>query len=966
MQKIFFILFFFCLSQSIISQTRVVGRVLDAGDKTAVPFATAGLFSVKDTSLIAGTTTGDNGDFSIPKIPKGQYLFRVSFVGYTTFEKIINVVDHRTPFIIEDVFLSQGVELQGFEVKETYIPVQIKEDTVEFNAEAFRPVEGSALEELLKRLPGMEVDKDGKITVKGKEVSQILVDGEKFFSDDPKVATKNIPADYVQKVQTYEKKSDQAEFTGIDDGNEETVINLSFKPGMKKGWFGRLTAGGGVDLIRENADFRYDNSFNLNYFRDKDQFTILGGLNNVNNMGFTDFSGNTTVVIVSGGRRGRGSAFSFMPSGGITQALSPGLNFVKKFNDKLSVGGSYSYSRSARALEQSTYRENILSTGSQFYDETKTVELISNQHRFNSEVRYKPNANNELVIRPSLTYSGTDNWAASSYRTMDDTYKTTGDSLLAMINQGTIGNSSQASNFSARLRTDFRHRFAKPQRTISLELDGGYSVNKSTEWNNSINTYFNTYAETPNDTIDQKSTNFGTRYNWSAQVAYTEPLIRDFTLELRYTFSNSEDNTDKLAYNYDETVHDYDYNHPDSTYSNTYGNYFYNQRFEIRIQKRTDKYRYSFGLGMFPANSLSYVEGQDDVMQNTLNIAPQAQFNYSFSKQSNLNFRYYGRTSQPSVSQLQPVPDNSDPLNIRLGNPNLKPEFNHGFRAMYNNFFPNLSSIFTAINVNMTQNSITNTTYYNTDLLPAHILQDSLRPGGSVIIADNVDFVYNTNAMFAYSTPIFSDKITLSTTTNGGFSQSSSITDTKENILKNLSLSENLRITYRLETFDVSLNGRIRWNDAQYSLQPDNNIRYYTTSGGADFNWQIVKNRLILSSDLSFSNTVGYSDGYNPKYTTWNAQLAWNIGEYNEGQLRMRIVDILNDNKNTQRNTAESYIEDITYNTLQRYVMLSFTYNLNSSKRKDAPEQEGVHGPGQFRMRRVGTTPPTGGGRPRP
>ncbi len=946
MKKIIIATLFLCLTQWAFSQTNVVGRVIDPSDKSPVPFATVAVFSVKDTSLVNGATTADNGRFTINKVPKGQYIFRVSFVGYETVDKIIGIEDDSKPFSVGRVELRKGVVLEEFQITETFIPVQIKDDTIEFNAEAFRPVEGSPLEELLKRLPGAEVDKDGKITIKGKEVTQILVDGEKFFSDDPKVASKNIPADYVQKVQTYEKKSDQAQFTGIDDGEEETVINLSFKPGMKKGWFGRLTAGGGYDVVSKNGDFRYDNSFNINYFRDKDQLTILGRMNNINSMGFSDFSGGNVMVVSMGGRGGgRGSAFSFMPNGGITQSISPGINFVKKFSDKLSVGGSYSYSHSDRDFEQKTYRENMLSNGtSQFYNEDRIAQMKTNQHRFDSEIRYTPSEDDQLTIRPSISYSNSQNTALSTFKTMDDT--------LAMINEGEIDNYSEGSSFSARLRTDYRHRFAKPRRTISFELDGSYSINNTTEYNYSLNDFA---MQSNNEIVDQRVTNDGNRYSWSAQVAYTEPLIRDFTLELRYRISNSEDQTEKLAFDYDGQG----YGLRDSTYSNIYSNLYYDQRFEIRIQKNKEKYRYSFGLGVFPANSLSHLEGRQDISQKVFNIAPQAQFRYNFSKQSNLNFRYSGRTNQPSVTQLQPVPDNSDPLNIRVGNPELKPSFNHRFFAMYNNFFENLSSIFTSVNVNMTQNQITNITIYDPSLFP-HIQMDSsvLNPGVRLIMADNVDFVYSANAMLAYSTPIFSQKITLSSTTNGGVNNSKSVIDKDENVLNNVSLGENLRITYRLERFDVSLNGRIRWNDAKYSLQSERNNAYYTMSGGADFNWQIVKNKLILSSDLSFSNTYGYADGYNPRYTTWNAQLAWNIGKSNAGQFRIRIADILNDNKNTQRNATASYIEDITYNTLPRYVMLSFTYNLNTAKSQDAPQQDGVRGGG----RRWQGPPPGGGG----
>jgi len=955
MKKIFIAVLFLCLAQITNAQTSIVGRILDKEDRTPVPFAQVAIFSVKDTSLVAGAITADNGSFTIDKVRKGQYIFRAMYVGYTTFEKVIDITDESRPFAMGRIELVQGIELQGLEITETFIPVQMRGDTIDYNAEAFRPVEGSPLEELIKRLPGAEVDAEGNITIGGRPISAILVDGEKFFDDDPKVAARNIPADFVSRVRTYDRRSDQARFTGIDDGNEETVIDLSFKPGMAKGWFGRLTGGIGHDAVKK-GDFRYDNSFNINYFRDKDQLTILGGFNNVNNLGFSDMmnASNAQVVTVGRGGGGRGGGFGGFGGmqGGITQSFSPGVNFIKKFNENLSVGGSYAYSRSDREQRQRTYREDILPAdrGSQFYDDTITSRPVTNQHRFNAEIKYTPNDANELTIRPSFTYGNTKNTRWSDYMT----YRWI-DEIQDTLNSGTTTNISDATNFSARLRADYRRRLNKPRRTISFELDGGYSFNNREETNLS-EIYFWRNGIPELDDINQLVTNKGGRYNWSTQVAYTEPLPFEHALELRYTFSNSEDWTERITRNYNnEYVRD-------TAFSNDFSNTFFNQRFEARIQKSTDNYRYSFGLGVFPAHSMSYTEGRLDANRRVLNFAPQAQFRYQFSRQHTLSFNYSGRTNQPSVSQLQPVPDNSDPMNIRVGNPGLKPEFFHRISAMYNNFFQNFSSISANVFFTMTQNRIVNTTItdsgqmlYNFVDYPQLAEIPALNPGARIIMPDNVGHVYNLFGMVSYSTPLFSQKITLSSTTSGGISNTKSQVDQEVNDLNNLSFNENLRITYRRERFDVSLNGRIQLNSARYSLQPEQNNNFRTTSGGADFTWQIIKNKLMLSSDLRFERTAGALDNrFNQGFTLWNAQVSWNIGDKNAGQLRLRISDILNDNKSIRRNATENRIEDIRFNTLPRYVILSFTYNLNSSLRQNAPQQDGVGRPGEQRWQHPG------------
>jgi hypothetical protein len=858
-----------------------------------------------------------------------------------------------------------------------FIPVQVKGDTVEYSAEAFRPVEGSALEELLKRLPGVEVDKDGKITVGGKEVSKILVEGEEFFSDDPRVAARNIPADFVDRVQTFDRRSDQARFTGIDDGNEETVINLSFKPGMRKGWFGRVTGGVGHDL-HKNGDFRYSGDMNLNYFRDKDQLTILGGFNNVNNQGFTDLmsgdgGGSSTVVVMGGGGGGRGGGGRTMTMGGggfggfgafggITQSISPGVNFVKKFSDRLSVGGSYAFSNSDRDAWQITDQHNIMRIPDslthifapgdldQFYNVHGTSNRMTNQHRFNSEIKFVPNEDNELIIRPSFMYGTSNNELFSDFRTIGMTGN--------LINEGEMYNITESENFSARLRADYRRRLGKPRRTIAFEFDGGLGFSNSTNENYSIRNFFSAF---PNDTVDQRVINNSNNYNWSTQIAYTEPLIRDFTLELRYRISGNENSSKREAFDWDGTA----YNRFDSVFSNEMTNSNFTQRFETRIQKNAEKYQYSIGMGVFPASSTSrVVEGRGrDTSLNVWNFSPQASFRYQFSRQHQLHINYNGRTIQPRVDQLQPVLDISD-LNIaRIGNQDLKPSFNHALSVRYNNFFPNFSSINAFVRLSMTENQITNVSYYDSiaffqNFPELNVSSSVFRPGSRLIIPENIGTIYNTFGMFSYSTPLGSQKITLSTTTSGFYNKTKSKIDNSTNDLNNLMVSENLRITYRLQTFDVSLNARFQVNDARYSLQNNLNNTYYTTSGGADFTWQIIKGKLAVSSDMTFSRIDGLMGAHDQKWTLWNAQLSYNVGQANQGQIRLRVVDMLNDNRNTIRNVSEMSIEDITYNTLRRYFLVAFTYNLNTALRRNAPNADGVSDPSRPWQH------PGGGGRP--
>ncbi|MCL2416967.1 MAG: TonB-dependent receptor [Bacteroidales bacterium] len=959
-----------CLTQVAVAQTSIVGRIFDADENTPIPFAQVAIFSVQDTALIAGTTTGDDGSFTIDRVRAGSYIFRAMFMGYTSIEKIVEIIDESRPLELGRINLSQGIDLAGFEISEMFIPVQIRGDTIDFNAEAFRPVEGSPLADLLRRLPGVEIDDEGRITVGGREVTNILVDGEPFFSDDPQVAAQNIPADFVQRVRTYNRRSRQAQFTGIDDGDEEVVIDLSFRPGMSQGWFGRLTGGVGIDAVSRSSDFRHDNSFNINYFRGRNQLTLLGGFNNVNNLGFTDIMGGAgqQVIVMGGGGGGRGGrgggggmgGFGGM-MGGITQSFSPGLNFVMRLNDNLTIGGSYAFSNTNREQEQRTFRENILPLGSQFYDERRESNPIANQHRFNAEIRYTPNDDNELIIRPSFTFGRTENNIFSDFSTWNDE----GDS----INRGETHNFSDAMRFDSRLRVDYRRRLSVPQRTISFGFDGGFSSNDREETNFSDIIFWETGIIQPNDTIHQRVTDEGWRYNWRAQVVYTEPLIHDFTLELRYSISYSEDWSERIA-------RDYVTEQIDNLFSNEFSNTFFNQRFEARLQRSTENYRLSFGAAVTPSwiNSYSIENGtQTNIGREdplVWNWSPQAQFQYNFSRQHTLRFTYTGRTNQPSVSQLQPVPDNSDLMNIRVGNPGLSPEFTHSIRVMYNNFFENFSSLSANVFFNLTQNRIINTTITREGQLNPDLINNNpqladiptLSPGARIIMPVNIGNVYNVFGMVAYSTPLFSQRITLSSTTGGGVTHTKSMIDLQTNELNNIMFNQNLRVTYRLPRFDVSLNGRYQLNSARHTLS-DNNTDFHTLSGGADFTWQIVRNRLFISSDMNFSETFGADNqNFNRSFWLWNAQLSLNIGQNNAGQLRLRVVDILDQNRNgnNRLNATENRVEHIWVNTLPRYVIVSFTYNINTSLRQSAPQQDGVRGTGDRRIQ----MPPGHGGRP--
>ena len=896
-------------SQIATSQASVVGRVIDTDDKSPIEFATVAVFSAKDTTLIAGTITSDNGRFSLNRLPEGDFLLRISFTGYVSFHKDIEIANDGQPLDVGDIQLIKGVMLDEFQITEMFDPIVIRGDTVEFVADAFRPTEGSMLEELLKRLPGVEIERDGKITFNGKEVRQILVDGEEFFSTDPQVAAKNIPADFVERIQAFLKQSDEARFTGIDDGDEQMVLNIILKPEIKMGWFGRLRVGGGLD---HSNNFRYANSANINSFRGRDRLMILGNFNNAGRA-----SGDDDWVQTDDGDHFRiGGGWM-----GMTTLISPMVNFVKKFDDRWSLTGSYRYSNEDYKEEEDRFSEVFLPVGSQFNRTEANRHGLVQQHAFNSEIKYTPNERNEFTIRPSLTFSN-NSWETISDFDLRDT--------LAIINKGRTESSSESSNHNLRLQLSYGHRFAKPRRTFRINVDGTLTERNSDAKNFTIR-HFSEFSEFPSDTTNRQMISVGNTYLFSAGATYVEPLPRDFTLSFTYRVAGNENKNERSQYNFNPITEKFD--QLDSVFSNNFGNSFFQQTLSAQIQRTTEKYTYSLGFNAMPSRTLSFVEGQPDISRDVFNLGPQASFRYNFTKQSNLNFRYNGTTNQPREFHLQQVPSNLNPSIVSLGNPELKPEFEHRIHLQFSHFSAeNHSNIHTSFQIHATQNKIANVTLYNPDLFPSNIVLDSaiFRPGGRINTYANIidDFDYSVWGHISYGRPFFERKLHVNVSIGINVRNSKNVIDESINVMNTLGISPGLRLMYREDRFNIGLNGGISPTNTTFSLQPERNDGFNRKHAGADFSLHIIKDKLTLTSDITYQTQTGMSAGFNPTSTIWNAQLSYNIGKTNNAQLLLRVVDILNNRQDTFRWTWDNSINDITYkNTLRRFFMVSFIYN---------------------------------------
>ena len=640
------------------SGVNVTGSVVEQGSDTPIEQATVRLLNVKDSAMVRGVVSARNGSFTLKNVKKGSYLLHITFIGYDPLYQPLQITGKKNPVNVGKLELSDGaIELGEAVVIGKAPEVTVRNDTVEYNADSYKVTEGSVLEDLLKKMPGVEVDSEGKITVNGKEVKKVMVDGKEFFSDDPKVASKNLPAKMIDKLQVLDKKSDMAQMTGFDDGEEETVINLTVKPGMKQGWFGNAYGGYG-------SKDRYEGNAMVNRFVNNDQITFMGGANNTNNMGFSDLA--STMFSGMGGGGGRRGGFG--AGSGITSSGNAGLNFSKEFKpDKLTLGGNTRYSHSDNDARSKSDRQNILPGDSSSYDNSEAMSRTkSDNFGVDFRLEWKPDTMTQLIFRPSFSLSHSMNDNFSDATTLDNERDT--------VNTNKSSNYSESNGYNLNASIDFSRKLNNKGRVFSATLSGGNSNSYSDGMNRSDIVYFNQTDALKNSIIDQRSRYDNKGFNYRAYVSWVEPTGHNNFIQATYSISQRKQEALKNVYNQDA---DGIYNVLDSAYSQSYRNNFISQRASLSFKSQRAKFNYTIGLNLDPSYSSSENFVGDTTLskitRKVVNLSPMAQFNYMFDKRTNLRIMYNGRTSQPSMTQLQPVADISDPTNITIGNPDLNP-----------------------------------------------------------------------------------------------------------------------------------------------------------------------------------------------------------------------------------------------------------------------------------------------------
>ena len=894
-----------CNPYSYESGVNVTGSVVEQGSDTPIEQATVRLLNVKDSAMVRGVVSARNGSFTLKNVKKGSYLLHITFIGYDPLYQPLQIPGKKNPVNVGKLELSDGaIELGEAVVIGKAPEVTVRNDTVEYNADSYKVTEGSVLEDLLKKMPGVEVDSEGKITVNGKEVKKVMVDGKEFFSDDPKVASKNLPAKMIDKLQVLDKKSDMAQMTGFDDGEEETVINLTVKPGMKQGWFGNAYGGYG-------SKDRYEGNAMVNRFVNNDQITFMGGANNTNNMGFSDLA--STMFSGMGGGGGRRGGFG--AGSGITSSGNAGLNFSKEFKpDKLTLGGNTRYSHSDNDARSKSDRQNILPGDSSSYDNSEAMSRTkSDNFGVDFRLEWKPDTMTQLIFRPSFSLSHSMNDNFSDATTLDNERDT--------VNTNKSSNYSESNGYNLNASIDFSRKLNNKGRVFSATLSGGNSDSYSDGMNRSDIVYFNQTDALKNSIIDQRSRYDNKGFNYRAYVSWVEPIGHNNFIQATYSISQRKQEALKNVYNQDA---DGIYNILDSAYSQSYRNNFISQRASLSFKSQRAKFNYTIGLNLDPSYSSSENFVGDTTLskitRKVVNLSPMAQFNYMFDKRTNLRIMYNGRTSQPSMTQLQPVADISDPTNITIGNPDLNPRYTNNVFIRFQQFTPEKQRAFMIMaNGSYIINDIVSYTSYNQET------------GVKTTTYKNVNGNYSGNVRMMLNTPLKNKKFSINSMTMASFANSNGYINEEKNTNRNLILSERGGIDFRSSYLDLGVNGNIRYNATSNSLQKENNQNTFNYGAGG-YTTIYLPLDFKIESDVNWSTNSGYGDGFKQNEVLWNASASKSFLKNNQGTLRFKIYDILQQRSNISRSVTASYIQDSEYNTLGSYFMVHFIYRFSIFK----------------------------------
>ncbi len=977
MKKFLLVLAFAMSAMLAMAQRAISGTTVESDSQEPLPQATVKLLKT-DSTLVKGVLTNVNGAFKITAPADGRYILRVSCVGFKNYTKRITVSGGKDVALGKINMSADAIMLQGATVTANVAKVQAKGDTLEYNAAAYRTPEGSAIEELVKRLPGVTVSDDGTITHNGKTVKKILVDGKEFMTGDTKTAMKNLPTYIIEKVRAYDEKSDLAKVSGIDDGEEETVLDFSIKRGMNKGVFSNL------DLAAGTKD-RYAARGMGALFKDNTKIMAFANANNTNDQGFPGGGG--------GGRFGGAR-------NGLNSSKMLGTNFNYEEKDKLKLNGSVRWNHRDGDVMSKNSSENFVSDKSSFSNSLNQSYSRSDSWNARMRIEWMPDSMTNILFRPTFSYSKNDGTSNNISATFNDdpylhvTNPLTNEGLAELNKQGIAVNTqknngitySDSKNVGGKLQIN--RKLSTTGRNLTLMAQANYSESKS---NNLSTTNVHLYqiknALGNDSTYQTNRYNITPQKNWdyTTEFTYSEPIFKATYLQFRYSFQYKYSKSDRQTYDFSNLGEDFfsglspeyrqwggylgrlsnpleSYYDDDLSRYSEYKNYIHNVELMLRVIRKA--YNLNLGVKLVPQETkfIQHYQGVNtDTVRTVTNITPTADFRWKISKLSQLRFNYRGSTSQPSMTDLLDIVDDSNPLSITMGNPGLKPSFTNNLMLFYNNYIQkHQRAVMANVFFTTTSNAVSRMVTYNPET------------GGQTSRPENINGNWNLNSGFMFNTAL--DTLGLfyvNTMTDFGYAHNVSYLNlnrsetAQKNAVNTMNLGERIATGIRNSWLEFELNGSLKYTYARNQLQPESNLDTWQFSYGFSTNAQLPWGTTV-ATDLSMNSRRGFNDAsMNTNELIWNVQLSQSFLRSKALTLTVQFYDLLKQQSNISRTINSMMRSDTEYNSINNYIMVHAIYKINLFGGKEARDQMrpphdrgGFGGPGMPAM-------PMGGGRPR-
>lgn len=913
------------------AQLSIKGQLVNAKDTSALYGAVITLRHFPDSTL-KGNVADTSGKFSFENLPRGRYRMTILYSSFLPITQMVMLRDSSIDLGVITMYPDSHM-LNTVVIKTNMVRVVPKNDTIEIIAAAFKTNPDATAEDLIAKMPGIQVV-NGEVKAQGETVQKVLVDGKEYFGEDASSVLKNMPADMVDKIQVFDQKSDQAIFSGVDDGNTKKALNIVTKNQYSNATFGKVYAGYGTED-------HYQAGFVLNDFRGQQKFTLLGNFNNINQVNFSQsdlsgVSGNSGGRTYSKGGRGSDNGFAIGKQNGITGVNSFGLNYTNKWNSKTQLSGSYFFNTTDNANESFLNRTYYAPALGNTYYQNSTSNAYNVSHRGNLRFEYNADSLNKFVFAPKFNYNYTDFSSVVQAANSEN-----GNALSSTSSNNSSLNTAWSLSGSA----TYSHRFSKPGRTVSVEMNGSYSDKDGTGKLRSQNMWHGLTDST--EYLNQNSSLVGLSWMISPVITWNEKAGKSGIISFTYNPSWSLNTSNKRTLEYDSLASDYI--KVDSTVTSNYENHVMAHKAGVSYRINKDGVSWNFGLDgvRTQLDGQNYFPDSLATSKTFNNLLPSIRLQIKKKKSTAIRVIYRTSTSVPSVTQLQSVIDNTNPLLLSSGNPFLKQSYTHMMFARYTHTnIETASSFFFFVSGSMISDYIGSSLLIaESDTVVGNGVQ--LSRGGQYTKPINLQGYYSVNTFGAWSTPLTKLKSNMNVNWSYGLSSSPGVINGVKNIAFSNTFGAGAALTSNIsEKFDFTLG----WNSTYVltrntqSVETSNAYYYHTPS--AKFNW-IIGSGFLFNTDVNYTSYRGLGDGFNQDYVLWNAAIGYKFAKKQQCEVRISAFDILKQNNSLSRTINETYYEDLRTNVLTQYFMLTFTWNIKKFRPlPNAGEDKGAGGQG--------------------